>query len=289
MIHTISNDALTVRISDMGAELQSVKDASGERLWQGDAAYWSERAPFLFPFCGRFWNDLATVDGVPCDPGAHGFFRHFATRAEQVSDREITFVQTETPETLARYPFAYQVKITYAVEGNTLRVTTCVSNTGSRTMPYAFGAHPGFVLPNGNGLTDGHYLQFSSVTSAKNICFDEACCFLTGKREPLQLRDGDKLDLCEHMFEDNGSAFFADVAPAVTLKSDRSERSITVHYEGFPYLGVWKAPGGNFLCIEPWTGLPATVGQSTELYEKPELIRLPAGESRTHTYSVTFA
>ena len=56
MIYTISNDKLCVKISDFGAELQSVTDlADGcEYIWQGDAKYWDDRAPTLFPICGRF-------------------------------------------------------------------------------------------------------------------------------------------------------------------------------------------------------------------------------------------
>ena len=47
MNYKISNNHLTVEISDRGAELQSIKGSDGtEYLWQGDPKYWSDRAHF---------------------------------------------------------------------------------------------------------------------------------------------------------------------------------------------------------------------------------------------------
>ena len=40
-METLHNELLTVEVSDLGAELQSIKDDEGkEYLWQGDDRYW---------------------------------------------------------------------------------------------------------------------------------------------------------------------------------------------------------------------------------------------------------
>ena len=58
---TIRNENLTVEISTLGGEMQSIKDAAGrEYLWQGDAAFWSGRAPNLFPYTGRLTEGICT-------------------------------------------------------------------------------------------------------------------------------------------------------------------------------------------------------------------------------------
>ena len=45
----IKNDQLTLEISSLGAELQSIKDANGnEYLWDGDEKYWNRHSPILF-------------------------------------------------------------------------------------------------------------------------------------------------------------------------------------------------------------------------------------------------
>ena len=52
-IVTLKNEELTVKISTLGAEIQSIEDKNGvERLWQGDPAIWKGRAPILFPVAG---------------------------------------------------------------------------------------------------------------------------------------------------------------------------------------------------------------------------------------------
>ena len=46
MLYTIHNDALTVAIDGLGAQLMSITAADGtEYLWNGDPAYWAGRAP----------------------------------------------------------------------------------------------------------------------------------------------------------------------------------------------------------------------------------------------------
>ena len=73
---TIKSDALTVVISSRGAELQSIRDSQGfERMWQGDPAYWTGRAPILFPVAGGLRDDCYTMDGERYEMPKHGFVR----------------------------------------------------------------------------------------------------------------------------------------------------------------------------------------------------------------------
>ena len=54
MLFHISNQFLTVSVSDRGAELMSILGSDGtEYLWQGDPAYWGDRAPNIFPYVAR--------------------------------------------------------------------------------------------------------------------------------------------------------------------------------------------------------------------------------------------
>jgi len=46
----LKNDKLTIRVSEKGAELQSIKDADGkEYLWQADPKYWGGTPPSSSP------------------------------------------------------------------------------------------------------------------------------------------------------------------------------------------------------------------------------------------------
>ena len=49
----LENGALSVIISPVGAELQSVVCDGVERMWSGDPAVWGRRVSLLFPLIGR--------------------------------------------------------------------------------------------------------------------------------------------------------------------------------------------------------------------------------------------
>ena len=286
MIYTIQNSFLTVRISDLGAELQSIRDTQGvEWLWQGDSAYWGGRAPNLFPFCGRFWNQLATADGVPCNPGMHGFFRRRVAKAQQISETEIVFTQTDGADTLELYPFRFEVKMRYVLQENSLLVRAEITNTGDRVMPYGYGGHPGFSTAFAGGSTEDYYLEFPEESHAEALNFCPDNCYLTGGTKPFDLRDGKIFDLRDSFFA-TGSSFLCGMPDRITLKSRLSDRSLTLHYPDFPYLGFWKNVGGAYICIEPWRSLPATLGESTELYEKEDLVKALPGETKLHEYRI---
>ena len=53
---TVSNQELTIRVSEHGAELSSiVANATGkEYLWQADPAFWKRHSPVLFPIVGAY-------------------------------------------------------------------------------------------------------------------------------------------------------------------------------------------------------------------------------------------
>ena len=60
----LKNDQLTIKVAEMGAELQSIVDSDGrEYLWQADPKYWPRRSPILFPIVCSVENDTYIVDG----------------------------------------------------------------------------------------------------------------------------------------------------------------------------------------------------------------------------------
>ena len=75
MIHTIQNQHLSVSIDSYGAQLMSIRSGSTEYLWQGDPTYWKDRAPVLFPICGRLYGGKYTYRGVDYQMNIHGFAR----------------------------------------------------------------------------------------------------------------------------------------------------------------------------------------------------------------------
>ena len=76
-----------------------------------------------------------------------------------------------------------------------------------------------------------------------------------------------------------------------TLLSRKSARKVTVEFDDFPYLGIWTAQKGvvtNYICIEPWSTLPDGHFMGRRLTDKPGIVVLEPGESKTLTFRSAF-
>ena len=144
---TIKNEALTVDISTIGAEMQSVREADGtERLWQGDPAFWTGRAPVMFPVCGGLKEDAYFLNGERYVMPKHGFARKAEWQVETAEDEKAVFLLTERHP---GFPFAYEFRAEYRLDGAALVITYEVKNTDSREFWYSVGSHEAWATPGG--------------------------------------------------------------------------------------------------------------------------------------------
>ena len=290
MMYILENENLRVKISSLGAELQSIRrpDTDTEYLWQGDKAYWGRRASNLFPVCGRLAGGGYTYRGKKYELGSHGFARNKEWTVLHQKTDSLALQLTSDEETLAGYPFPFALEMTYTLDGDSLIVTTILHNEGTQTMPFAVGGHPGFNVPLSEGETFEDYV----------LEFDEACqplafelaenCFFTGKMKALALEEGRRLPLRHNLFDED-AIFVKDAAKGVTLRSTVGERSIHVSYPDAPYVGFWHTPKTEapFVCIEPWTMGPSAENEWENIEEKVDMIHLEPGETYRNSYVIT--
>lgn len=289
MIHTIKNDCLTVAVEEYGAELRSIRDTQGtEYLWQGDPQYWSDRSPMLFPFIGRLTNNSYKYKGKIYPMGIHGFAAtsHFSV-AEQGSDH-IVLELADSPATREQYPFAFVLRITYALQEKSLQVTYRVENRDSKTMPFGIGGHPGFNVPLLNGEQFEDYeLEFSCPCQPERVGFSPAV-YLNGHDEAYPLREDRFIDL-KHTLFDEDAVILKNMAREVTLRSKRSGKGVTVSYPDMPYLGIWHWPQTDapYMCIEPWTSLPSRQDIVEDFSCKSDLIHLYPDGTYKNLWTIT--
>ncbi len=292
MIHTISNDILKVEICSKGAELRSVKRADGcEYLWQGDAKYWEDRAPVLFPICSTVFGNVYTCRGKEYELGMHGFAQHKEFDVNKKSESEIAFTIKSDDGTKKVYPFDFIFELTYTLSGETLTASARIINTGDITLPATFGAHPGFNVPltAGNAF-ESYYMEFSKACEPDKIILSNPECFVTGETEKVALEDGKILRLRHDLFIPDG-IFMSGMADTITLRSDSDDRSVTVSYKDMPYLGIWQEYTDDtpFICIEPWCAPPTNDGKTREdIDTKKGLFHIGAGEEKLVSYSMSF-
>jgi galactose mutarotase-like enzyme len=108
----IDSSHLSLTVSALGAEMQSLRDQDGgEWLWQGDPEFWSGRAPVLFPIVGRAPNDCIAVGDHTAHMAQHGFARKSRFSLEHASASMCPYVLTATDDTRALYPFDFSLSL----------------------------------------------------------------------------------------------------------------------------------------------------------------------------------
>ena len=282
MFYTLKNEYLTVKISDLGAELCSVQAKNGcEYMWQPEAGHWQGHAPWLFPICSRLYEGRYTYRGRSYQMPGHGFAHTSYFTGMKVSDTVLHMTLTENDETLRMYPFEFLLTVTYTLIDDRLLIDVRIVNPGRETLIAGLGAHPGFRVPlSGNGKFDEWFLEFAEECRPFEMTLSRDI-FWTGRRRRFPLENDRRVRLDRSLFAKDGH-FLSGTGHVVTLKSFGAERAVTLTYEGMPYLGFWSEPSDvGFVCVEPWHGLPSVTGVVDDLETKRDLFHIaPGGEQR---------
>lgn len=289
MNYELKNNELTVVISSLGAEVLSVKRGECEYVWQGDEKYWKGHAPLLFPICGRLTDGKYTLDGKSYEMNTHGFLRRSELSCVSAKDDEVVFVLSATEATKAVYPFDFALTLTYRLQGAKLSLSAKIENRGEGVMPATFGGHPGFCVPLGGESDFSDWeLVFSEECEPDRIEIAPSG-LQSGARTAYPLKDRRTLPLSHDLFVIDG-IFLARMARGVTLRSEKSERSVTLEYSDMPYLGIWHPAKTDapFVCIEPWCGLPDYDCRTFDFSEKAQMFHLDSGAEKFVGFDIIF-
>jgi len=193
--------------------------------------------PILFPICGNLPDNSYTYKGQQYSLKQHGFARDLPwTVTQEITQAAagITLVLNSNDETLAVYPFNFQLAFTYQIQGNSLEIRQRFTNQGAEPMPFSTGLHPYFWTP------DKSQLQFEIPASE----------YLDQLTQQTHAFDGDF-----DFRRDEIDVAFRQVNrhSTTTIDSGRQLR-LTLNY-GAPYttLVFWTVKGKDFYCVEPWT------------------------------------
>ncbi len=288
MLHTIQNDHLTVRAQTTGAELYSICLDGTEYLWQGDAAYWSDRSPTIFPYVARLTDEKYTYRGKTYSMPIHGFAPKAEFTLDSQTDTSMTFLLKSSEETLQQYPFQFRFYVTYAISGTTLTIRFRVENDDEKAMHFGLGTHPGINIPLEQGLSFTDYrLRFDPPCQPMRIGFTPDC-FPNGNDKPYALQNGCELPLHHDLFDDDAIAL-REMSHTVTLESPKGTHGVTVHSPDQPIFGLWHMPKTDapYVCLEAWSSLPSRKGMIEDLETQPDLIKLDAGKTYETAITLT--
>ena len=313
MQYILENDVLRITVNSFGAELKSVfhKNEEKEYMWQADPKFWGRTSPVLFPFVGSLKNKEYFVKGTAYPMGQHGFARDMEHRLILETKDSLWFSLKSSPETLAKYPFVFELRIGYQLTENRVKVIWEVENPSAETLPFSIGAHPAFFCPRfGEPDKAGYQLTFGKFSSPAVHCETNIEINPENATIPvkeihhhgntrdtglaltedlvLPLTEGacsitaDFFDRCTYMIEGNQ-------ANSVGIKDPSGREYITVLFDT-PLFAIWSPEEKNapFLCIEPWYGRCDHKDFQGELKEREFTNFLPGGETFHSEYVMKF-
>ncbi len=278
MQYTLSYKNISMSVSSLGAELQSLKKWEKEFLYQKKDGFWQRQSPILFPIVWALKEGIYRFDGNEYSLSQHGFARDREWTFLEKSENSLLFRLNSDSSTRMNYPFDFQIELIYIIDESGLKVQYTVKNTGTEDMYFSIGGHPAF-------LTEEDISVYSlSFPDDMEISIDRLEGGLLVKSENYPLVEG-SLSLDERLFEKD----------AIVLRSVQSKKihlqkwgqDVFVFDRGnFPHFGIWKQPNAPFLCLEPWSGYADTVRTSWEFTEKSGINFLKSGKVQDFWWKV---
>lgn len=277
----LKNAYLSAEIAHRGAELKSLKCGNSEYVWEGDAAWWAASCPLLFPICSGLKDGKFTFEGKEYILQKHGYARFKTFTVESADDTRAVFLHTSDDETKTVYPFDYELRVIFTLNGKSLKLDYVVKNTGKGNMYFNIGSHEGYATPEGIEAYDVIFdkkVNLGASLLDGNLLSDNAV---------LILEDSDTLTLKEHYFSADALIFRDIASRSLTLRKRDGGRAIRVDYPDADHLLLWQVCGAPYICIEPWDGLPDVVGCSGDITEKVSVKTLGEGEEYVFSHTLT--
>ena len=275
MEYTIDNGTLAVTISSMGAQMLSIRKDGKEYMWQRDSRYWGDCAPNIFPYVARLTDGKYTVDGQTYEMGTHGFIRRRELEPEKRAETSVTFRLDSDADTEKQYPWRFRYRLTYELDHSSLNV----ENRDETTMYFGIGGHPGFFVPISDGYQfEDYYVEFPDAEQPVRIGFTDTC-FRNGMDRAYPLDEKNRIFLRHELFDDD----------AIVLAG--VGHRVTVDFPDYPYFGLWHRPKTDapYVCLEPWSSLPARDGVIEDFARQKDLVALEAGRTYQSRWTVTIS
>jgi len=270
MIHTIENEKLICTIESTGAEIRSLKNkATGvEYIWQIDNSIWGSSSPVLFPSIGKIKDDKIVFDGKEYAMPKHGIIRNNdMLRFIETGKSQCTFTLESSEKTLKQYPFKFSFSVHFKLISQRLIMTYEVINLDSRSMKFSCGGHTAYACPlNENTKLSDYVIEFPTETNPQSITLGASGLRSHHKRK-IDFKK-EVLPLSNTLFNQD-ALIFKDIAfDWVRLRKKNDTKGIIVRFTDYPNLALWSKPLADYVCIEPWLGLPDLEDESTDLNQK---------------------
>lgn len=284
---TITNAVISATINPKGAELVSLIHQASQidYMWSADPAFWGKSSPVLFPIVGSLKEDTFIYRDTTYHLPRHGFARDRVFVIENQAENSVTFLLKSDEASLKVFPFTFEFRLHYKVDGNQLHVKYEVTNTGDTEMLFSVGGHPAFKVPLVEGTSyEDYYMEFNIAEDLMRWPLTkEGLIEATPEKLPI---DNSRLPLTKELFHQDALVFKHLQSDSVTLKSDKTAHQLKFDFKGFPFLGIWAAKNADFVCIEPWCGIADSANHNQQLTDKEGINHLNSNETFNRMWRV---
>ena len=285
----LKNDYISIRVSEKGAELQSIKDKNGkEYLWQADPKYWSRHSPILFPIVCSVNDETYRVEGKEYHLPRHGFARDAQFKLIYQSERKVTFALESSEETRKVYPYDFTLSVSYILDDNKIGVIWHVHNDDTREIHFQIGGHPAFNIP---GMKAGDS-QSGRIRLDNTELMDALHSYGDGSHEmnevPFVEAENGMMEFSDNTWRNDSIKIHKSQLHRAELLGTDGEAEVTVDFRT-PVVAFWSPYGKQapFVCIEPWYGIGDPRGFNGEFKDKPLMNHLLPGASFMSKYEIT--
>ena len=270
MLHTIENDNLICTIDSNGAEIRSLKDkATGkEYIWQINTSIWGSSSPVLFPAIGKIKADKIVYNNTDYAMTKHGIIRNNDTLSFQKNNTsECTFTLNSSSETFKKYPYAFTFSVTFTLIEKRLIMNYTIENRDIAPMQFACGGHTAYACPlSENTKLSDYVIEFPTQFPLKSSTLGDSG-LLSQHTRNVETNKG-VLALSDTLFNDDALIFPNIECNWVRLRKKDEKKGVVVTFKGYPNLALWSKPKADYVCIEPWLGLPDSEDESVQITEK---------------------
>lgn len=270
-----------------GGELTSIKKDGKEYLHDGKK-FWNRHAPILFPIVGMIKDNKTSILGKTYEMKQHGFARDMKFEEVLKSENEVKYYLKYNEETLKKYPFKFELNITYKIDNleNSISTIYEVKNIDDKEIIFGLGAHPAFKCDYSSG---DYYLKFEKEREDENIVIEQLTEGLINNKEidTKNFIKNNIIELKKDIFDEDAIIMTNIKSNKLKLINKKEDKEILeFDFTGFPYLAIWSKKGAPFVCIEPWFNTADKIDSNGIFEEKEDLIELKPGKIFKSEYKV---
>jgi len=288
MVEILENEYLRIAVKDEGGSLTSIFDKKNNKecLYQPLANSWQGQDIFIFPFIARLKDGYYLHNEQKYELKNHGLIRYM--KGEIIKENnQIKIIFKSDEETLKRYPFNFEAIINYSLKENEVVINYEIQNINEVEMPFELGAHPAFMIPgkidNNPFILDGNSIEFDSKNNLIQMKLDDTGCFIVDEINYSKK----KIDLSKDLFKKENTLILKskNVKKFKLNKIDGS--SLTLKKGEAPFIAVWSDKEfGNYVCIEPWFGVPDFMNPIREISNKKYMEKIKPNSKFEYSYSI---